>query len=114
MTGKKAKHRGVDYAAPKGTPVMSMFDGTVTYAGNQGGKTGYVVKVKDDAGRELKYFHLEPGSIRVKTGQKVSAGDHVAGVGKSGKSTGYHLHAELWANGVPLDLEHYLGGEHDA
>lgn len=106
-------HNGSDWAAPKDTPVMSMFDGVVTYAGNQKGKTGYVVKIKDAEGRESKFFHLEPGSISVKTGQKVTAGQQVAGVGKSGASTGYHLHAELWVGNQAVDIMSYLGGHKD-
>jgi murein DD-endopeptidase MepM/ murein hydrolase activator NlpD len=107
---KQKMHKGVDWAAPKDTPVLSMFDGTVTYAGKQQGKAGYVVKIKDTSGRESKFFHLQPGSIAVKTGQKVTAGQHVAGVGKSGSATGYHLHAELWVGNQAVDLESYLGG----
>ncbi len=74
ITGGKKMHKGTDWAAPKNTPVVSMLDGTVTYAGNQGGKTGYVVKIKDESGRETKFFHLNPGSLKVKKGQKVKSG----------------------------------------
>ena len=102
-------HKGTDFAAPRNTPVVSMLDGTVTYAGNQGGKTGYVVKIKDASGRETKFFHLNPGSLKVKKGQKVKAGQHVAGVGNTGGSTGYHLHAELLIGGKHVDLADYLG-----
>jgi murein DD-endopeptidase MepM/ murein hydrolase activator NlpD len=109
ITGGKKMHKGTDWAAPKNTPVVSMLDGTVTYAGNQGGKTGYVVKIKDESGRETKFFHLNPGSLKVKKGQKVKAGQHVAGVGNTGGSTGYHLHAELLIGGKHVDLADYLG-----
>tara|TARA_R100001082_G_scaffold66442_2_gene37541 strand:- start:1929 stop:3971 length:2043 start_codon:yes stop_codon:yes gene_type:complete len=110
ITGGRKMHKGTDFAAPKNTPVLSMLDGTVTYAGNQGGKTGYVVKIKDESGRETKFFHLNPGSLKVKKGQKVKAGQHVAGVGNTGGSTGYHLHAELLIGGKHVDLADYLGG----
>lgn len=110
IQGGRKMHHGTDWAAPKNTPVLSMFDGTVTYAGNQGGKTGYVVKIKDDLGRESKFFHLNPGSLTVKKGQKVKAGEKVAGVGKTGGATGYHLHAELWVNGKSVNLAEHLGG----
>ena len=109
ITGGKKMHKGTDFAAPRNTPVVSMLDGTVTYAGNQGGKTGYVVKIKDASGRETKFFHLNPGSLKVKKGQKVKAGQHVAGVGNTGGSTGYHLHAELLIGGKHVDLADYLG-----
>ena len=91
-----------------------MFDGEVTYAGNQGGNTGFIVKVKDKLGREVKYMHLEPGSLKVKKGQKVKAGQHVAGVGKTGRSTGYHLHAELYIDQKAVDIEKYFEGQNDA
>ncbi len=109
IAGGKKMHKGTDWAAPKNTPVVSMLDGTVTYAGNQGGKTGYVVKIKDSSGRETKFFHLNPGSLKVKKGQKVKSGQHVAGVGNTGGSTGYHLHAELLVGGKHVDLADYLG-----
>ena len=114
MTGQKDKHRGTDYAAPRNTPVRSMIDGVVTYAGNQGGNTGFVVKVKDDAGREVKYFHLEPGSLKVKRGDKVKSGQKVAGVGNTGRGTGYHLHAELYIDKKAVDIEKYFEGQNDA
>ena len=115
MTGaEKDQHKGTDYAAPRNTPVRAMFDGEVTYAGNQGGNTGFIVKVKDKLGREVKYMHLEPGSLKVEKGQKIKAGHHVAGVGKTGRGTGYHLHAELWIDGNPVDLEKYLKDQSNA
>jgi hypothetical protein len=66
--------------------------------------------IKDELGRETKFFHLNPGSLKVKKGQKVKAGQHVAGVGNTGGSTGYHLHAELLIGGKHVDLADYLGG----
>ena len=59
-------------------------------------------------------MHLEPGSLKVKENQKIKAGHHVAGVGKTGRGTGYHLHAELHVDGKPVDIEKYLKEQNDA
>jgi murein DD-endopeptidase MepM/ murein hydrolase activator NlpD len=93
------KHNGQDLAAASGTPLVSPRRGTVVATGS-GGATGYYVVVKD-AERDHSYvfFHLLAGSTVVTEGQSVSAGQRIGSVGSTGRSTGPHLHFELWVGG---------------
>jgi len=93
-------HLGVDYAAATGTPVRTVGDGVVSFAGSQNGY-GNVVFVKHRNGNETVYAHLS--KIGVKLGQTVSQGDNIGAVGTSGWATGPHLHFEFRVNGVPED-----------
>ena len=94
-------HRGIDIAAPSGTPVGAARSGTVTYAGwsNQG--YGNLVKVRHAGGAETWYAHFS--SIAVSVGEHVSQGEIVGRVGSTGLSTGPHLHFELHEAGRALD-----------
>jgi murein DD-endopeptidase MepM/ murein hydrolase activator NlpD len=93
-------HLGVDYAAPTGTPVRSIGDGTVDFAGVQRG-FGNVVIVDHGKGNETVYAHLS--RIDVRKGEKVSQSQHIGAVGSTGWSTGPHLHFEFRVNGVHQD-----------
>lgn len=93
-------HLGVDYAAPTGTPVRSVGDGEVEFAGVQTG-FGNVVFVKHRDNRTTVYAHLS--RISVRKGQKVGQGDQVGEVGSTGWATGPHLHFEFRVNGVHQD-----------
>ena len=90
-------HRGVDYAAPKGTPVHALGEGTVTFAGWKGGYGKYV-RIKHPNGFQTGYGHLS--GIAVKTGQKVSQGQIIGYVGMTGLATGPHLHFEMFKGGA--------------
>lgn len=94
------KHLGVDYAAPTGTPVRSVGDGTVDFAGWQNGY-GNVVEVKHANERRTLYAHLS--RIDVKKGQRVEQGLRIGAVGSTGWSTGPHLHFEFRVNGNHQD-----------
>jgi len=99
-------HLGVDYAAPTGTPVRSVADGVVEFAGVQGGY-GNVVAVQHGKENTTLYAHLS--QINVQKGQKVSQSDIIGLVGSTGWSSGPHLHFEFRVNGVhqdPLTLAH--------
>lgn len=93
------RHGGQDLAAASGTPLVSPRRGTVVATG-YGGATGYYVVVKD-AERDWSYvyFHLLAGSTVVSRGQAVAAGQRIGSVGSTGRSTGPHLHFELWVGG---------------
>ena len=91
------KHKGVDYAAPTGTPVRVVGDGIVEFAGWQNGY-GNVVVVKHNNNRSTLYAHLS--RIHVKRGQRVEQGTHIGAVGATGWATGPHLHFEVKVNGV--------------
>lgn len=94
---KKMKfHGGMDIAAPKGTPIGAAADGEVIFAGQKGGY-GNVVIIQHADGRESRYGHAE--KLFVQAGDKVSAGQTIAAVGSTGKSTGPHLHFEIRENG---------------
>jgi murein DD-endopeptidase MepM/ murein hydrolase activator NlpD len=94
------KHNGVDYAAPTGTPAMSVGDGVVDFAGVQGG-FGNVVIVRHGANHRTLYAHLS--RIHVRKGQTIQKGQTVGAVGSTGWSTGPHLHFEFLVNGVHVD-----------
>jgi murein DD-endopeptidase MepM/ murein hydrolase activator NlpD len=94
------KHNGVDYAAPTGTPAMSVGDGIVDFAGVQGGY-GNVVIVRHGANHTTVYAHLS--RINVQKGQVIQKGQTVGAVGSTGWSTGPHLHFEFRINGVHVD-----------
>jgi murein DD-endopeptidase MepM/ murein hydrolase activator NlpD len=94
------RHLGVDYAAPIGTPVRTIADGTVDFAGWQNGY-GNVVSVRHGNERTTLYAHMS--RIDVKKGQRVEQGQHVGAVGSTGWSTGPHLHLEFRVNGVHQD-----------
>jgi murein DD-endopeptidase MepM/ murein hydrolase activator NlpD len=94
------KHNGVDYAAPTGTPVRTVGDGVVEFAGWQNGY-GNVVQVKHANDRSTLYAHLS--HIDVKKGSRVEQGQRIGAVGSTGWSTGPHLHFEFRVNGMHQD-----------
>ncbi len=97
---KWRKHEGIDYGAPIGTPVRTVADGTVSFAGQQNGY-GNVVEIQHGRGRETLYAHLS--RIDVKRGERVTEGEHIGAVGMTGWATGPHLHFEFIDHGVHLD-----------
>ena len=98
-------HKGVDFAAPKGTPIRSTANGTVTFAGWESGY-GRLVKISHSNRIETRYAHLS--KIRVKKGQRVSRGELIGDMGNSGRSTGTHLHYEVRQNGVAVNPMSYI------
>jgi murein DD-endopeptidase MepM/ murein hydrolase activator NlpD len=93
-------HLGVDYAAPTGTPVRTVGDGIVEFAGQQNGY-GNVVQIKHNNARSTLYAHLS--RIDVKMGQRIEQGQRIGAVGSTGWSTGPHLHFEFRVNGQHQD-----------
>jgi murein DD-endopeptidase MepM/ murein hydrolase activator NlpD len=93
-------HRGVDYGAPEGTPVRTVGDGVVEFAGRMGGY-GNVVEVRHSQDRSTLYGHLS--RIDVHTGQRVQQGQKLGAVGATGWATGPHLHFEFRIAGVHQD-----------
>ena len=100
ISGQQKAHLGVDYAAPTGTPVRTIGDGVVSFAGWQNGY-GNIIEIQHKDNQLTKYAHLS--RIDVRTGQKVSQGEFVGAVGSTGASTGPHLHFEFRVKGEPLD-----------
>jgi murein DD-endopeptidase MepM/ murein hydrolase activator NlpD len=94
------QHNGVDYAAPTGTPVRSVGNGVVEFAGRQNGY-GNVVQIKHANDRSTLYAHLS--RIDVRNGQRIEQGARIGAVGSTGWSTGPHLHFEFRVNGAHHD-----------
>ncbi|SER42814.1 Murein DD-endopeptidase MepM and murein hydrolase activator NlpD, contain LysM domain [Nitrosomonas sp. Nm51] len=95
-------HKGIDYAAPTGTPVKATANGKVTFAGTQRGY-GKLIIIKHDDQYETAYGHLSGFAKRLGNGTRVSQGDVIDYVGMTGMATGPHLHYELRVNGVQRD-----------
>jgi len=87
-------HRGVDYAAPTGTPVRSTGNGVVAFAGQQGGY-GNVIIVKHQGAFSTVYAHLSRFAARLHSGTRVAQGEVIGFVGQTGWATGPHLHYEF-------------------
>lgn len=95
-------HHGVDYAAPTGTPVYAVADGTVTFAAYNGG-AGNMIKIKHARGMETAYLHLSKYGPGIRAGKRVSQGDLIGHVGSTGTSTGPHLDYRVYMNGKAID-----------
>lgn len=103
VTGKVRPHTGVDYAAPKGTPVVAIGDGTVLSAGWTDNGGGNVIKIKHNNTYTTGYLHLNGFAKGIKKGTKVKQGQVIGYVGSTGRSTGPHLDFRVWKNGTPVD-----------
>jgi murein DD-endopeptidase MepM/ murein hydrolase activator NlpD len=107
---KTAFHEGADLAAYYGAPILSTAPGKVTFAGTRGGY-GRVVEIDHGSGFKTRYGHLN--SISVKTGQSVAIGQKVGTMGSTGRSTGPHLHYEVYYRGKSYDPIKFLrAGKH--
>ncbi|MBU0672533.1 MAG: M23 family metallopeptidase [Candidatus Margulisbacteria bacterium] len=100
ITSRHGTHRGVDFAAYYGAPVVSTSDGLVTFTGWQGAY-GRMVSVRHANGYETRYGHNS--RILVRRGQKVSQGQIIAKVGSTGRSTGPHVHYEIRTRGTVMN-----------
>lgn len=94
------QHKGIDFAAARGTPVRTVGDGVVDFAGRQSGY-GNIVIVEHRNGQSTAYAHLS--RIDVKAGQSVNQGQFIGAVGATGWATGPHLHFEFRVNGEYRD-----------
>ncbi len=100
---KYRAHLGTDFAGQVGTPILSAGDGLIVYAGVSSGY-GNVVKIKHRDGYLTLYAHLLKFN-KIRTGNKVKRGEHIAFLGNSGLSTGPHLHFGLYKDGNAIDPE---------
>lgn len=99
-------HPGIDFAAPRGTPIYATGDGVVEFAGENGDGYGKHVIIDNGYGYETLYGHMIRAKVR--KGQKVKRGEVIGWVGSTGKSTGPHCHYEVIKNGDKVDPVYYF------
>lgn len=99
---KYRPHHGIDYAAPAGTPVSAISDGTVIFVGRKG-DYGNLVILKHANGYRSYYGHLARFGKGIRSGVKVTQGQIIASVGSTGLATGPHLHYEIRVNSQPMN-----------
>jgi murein DD-endopeptidase MepM/ murein hydrolase activator NlpD len=104
-TADRVMHAGMDIAAPHGKEVFAPSDGTVVFAGLEGGY-GNVIVIDHGYGIKTRYGHL--AKLLVKAGDRVKRGAHIAAVGNTGRSTGPHLHYEVRVNGIPQNPRKFI------
>ena len=104
IDGFNKMHRGTDFAAPLGTPIMASGDGIIKKAGWCGGG-GNCVKIKHNSTYQTVYAHMSKFARGIKTGVRVKQGQTIGYVGSTGKSTGPHLHYEVIVNGKKVNSQ---------
>jgi len=104
IDGYNKMHRGTDFAAPMGTPIMASGDGIIKKAGWCGGG-GNCVKIKHNSTYQTIYAHMSKFARGIKSGVRVKQGQTIGYVGSTGKSTGPHLHYEVIVNGKKVNSQ---------
>ena len=97
-------HRGTDFAAPKGTPIMASGNGIIQKGGWWGGG-GNCIKIKHNSTYQTVYAHMSKCARGMKKGVRVKQGHTIGYVGSTGKSTGPHLHYEVIVNGKRVNSQ---------
>lgn len=105
ITRRIAVHSGLDFAAPRGTPIHAVGAGVVTFSGRHGAY-GNMVEISHVGGYKTRYAHAH--ELQVKKGDLVKKGEQIATVGSTGRSTGPHLHLEVYRNGMAIDPARFL------
>jgi murein DD-endopeptidase MepM/ murein hydrolase activator NlpD len=105
ITGAPAFHPGLDFAGPMGTPVYATAPGVISFTGWRNGY-GNTIEIDHGHGLKTRFGHLS--SIVVRVGDRVAIGQHIGGIGTTGRSTGPHLHYEVWVDGRPQNPERFL------
>jgi murein DD-endopeptidase MepM/ murein hydrolase activator NlpD len=107
ITGNMGFHSGIDISASPGAPILATADGIVSHSGWTP-HSGYVVVVEHGCGFSTIFAHNKKNAVKV--GQKVKRGEIVGYVGSTGKSTGPHVHYEIWEKGKSVNPKKYLQG----
>lgn len=102
ILGTIRPHYAVDYAAPKGTPIVAAADGVVIFAGKRGGY-GNLIEIRHENNLKTLYAHMNSFATGMRTGKRVKRGQMIGRVGSTGLSTGPHLHFGLYRNNVPIN-----------
>ena len=105
FNGRPAVHQGQDFAAPLNTPIHATAPGVVSFAGM---RSGYGKTVEIDHGRGFKTRYAHLNATAVTPGQRVALGQRVGAMGSTGRSTGVHLHYEVWMDGRPLNPARFM------
>ena len=105
INGHSAMHTGLDFDAPIGTPVLAVADGVVTWSGDRSGY-GNVVEIDHGNGYMTRYAHNS--ALVAHVGERVHAGEIIAKVGSTGRSTGPHCHFEVWLKGRAVNPMAYV------
>jgi murein DD-endopeptidase MepM/ murein hydrolase activator NlpD len=104
VLGYDKGHKGIDFGAPRGTPILAAGDGVVKLAGPRG-TFGNYIRIEHAAGYETAYAHLQGFAKGLKSGKRVRQGEVIGYVGTTGRSTGPHLHYEVLKSGEPQNPE---------
>ena len=104
IDGFNKMHRGTDFAAPKGTPIMASGNGIIKKAGWCGGG-GNCIRIRHNSTYETIYAHMSKFARGIKNGKRVKQGQTIGYVGSTGKSTGPHLHYEVIINGKKVNSQ---------
>ena len=104
IDGFNKMHRGTDFAAPKGTPIMASGNGIIKKAGWCGGG-GNCIRIRHNSTYETIYAHMSKFARGIKTGIRIKQGQTIGYVGSTGKSTGPHLHYEVIINGKKVNSQ---------
>ena len=99
VLGYNKMHKGVDFAAPTGTPIYAAGDGVISYKGRKGGYGNYI-SIRHNGRLSTAYAHMHKFAKGMGTGKRVKQGQVIGYVGTTGRSTGPHLHYEVLVNGV--------------
>ena len=110
FTGAGAMHSGLDFPGPMGSPILAAAPGRVVYVGQKSGY-GNVVEIDHGQGILTRYAHLS--GFTSKVGAQVGAGEQIAKMGSTGRSTGSHLHFEVRLNGVAVNPRRFLEAKAD-
>ena len=102
ILGYHKAHLGTDYAAPHGTPIMSVAEGTVVEATRKGGN-GIYVKIRHDGIYQTQYLHMSGFAKGIRPGTRVAQGQTIGYVGSTGLATGPHVCFRFWKNGREVD-----------
>ena len=105
FTGKRSFHRGLDFVSPKGSDVLAVAAGVVTFSGKLA-NYGYMVEIDHGNGLVTRYGHNNENLVAV--GDAVQKGEVIALVGSTGRSTAPHVHLEVYDNGRPVNPRQYL------
>jgi murein DD-endopeptidase MepM/ murein hydrolase activator NlpD len=105
FNGRPAVHQGQDFAAPMNTPIYSTAPGIVSFAGVRSGY-GNTVEIDHGRGFKTRYAHLN--SVAVRPGQQVALTQRIGAMGTTGRSTGVHLHYEVWMDGRPQNPARFM------